>query len=96
MELGTTAFEKRGIANFVPEWDEEKCIQCNLCVFACPHAVIRAFLADESEVANAPEGTKFINARGRDINQYKYSIQVSALDCTECAVCVMSVQPGKA
>ncbi len=97
MELGTTAFEKRGIANFVPEWDEEKCIQCNLCVFACPHAVIRAFLADESEVANAPEGTKFINARGRDINQYKYSIQVSALDCTECAVCVdVCPAPGKA
>ncbi len=97
MEQGTAAYEKRGIANFVPEWDSEKCIQCNLCVFACPHAVIRAFLADESEVANAPEGAKFVGARGKDINHYKYSIQVSSLDCTECAVCVdVCPAPGKA
>ena len=88
MEQGSAAYEKRGIANFVPEWISDNCIQCNQCVFACPHAVIRAFLADESEVANAPEGTQLIPARGKDINQYQYTIQVSALDCTECAVCV--------
>ncbi len=97
MEQGLAAYEKRGIANFVPEWDEEKCIQCNLCVFACPHAVIRAFLADDEEAANAPEGSKMVPARGRDINQYKYTIQVSTLDCTECAVCVdVCPAPGKA
>lgn len=94
MELGTTAYEKRAIANYVPRWKEENCIQCNLCVYACPHAVIRAFLADDEEAANAPEGTKLLDARGKDINQYKYTIQVSALDCTECAVCV-DVCPAK-
>ncbi|MFP4186927.1 MAG: pyruvate:ferredoxin (flavodoxin) oxidoreductase [Acholeplasmataceae bacterium] len=88
IENGTTAFEKRGIANFVPEWKEENCIQCNQCVFACPHAVIRSFLADDKEVANAPEGTKFIDARGKGLTDYKYTIQVSTLDCTECGVCV--------
>ncbi len=85
---GTAAYEKRGIANFVPEWLEDNCIQCNQCVFACPHAVIRAFLADESEAANAPEGAKMIDGRGKDLTQYKYTIQVSTLDCTECGVCV--------
>ncbi len=88
MELGTSAYEKRNIANFVPHWDEETCIQCNLCVFACPHAVIRAFLLDDEEAANVPEGAKVVDARTRPLSQYKYSIQVSALDCTECAVCV--------
>jgi pyruvate-ferredoxin/flavodoxin oxidoreductase len=88
IENGSTAYEKRGIANFVPEWKEENCIQCNQCVFACPHAVIRSFLADEREVANAPEGTKFIDAKGKGLTDYKFSLQVSTLDCTECGVCV--------
>ncbi len=88
MEHGTAAFEKRGIANFVPEWLEDNCIQCNQCVFACPHAVIRAFLADEEEAANAPEGAKMIPGKGKDLTQYQYTIQVSTLDCTECGVCV--------
>jgi len=97
MVQGTTAYEKRGIANFVPEWEFDKCIQCNQCVFACPHAVIRAFLADESEAANAPEGTKLLDAKGKDLTQYKYTIQVSTLDCTECGVCVdVCPAPGKA
>ena len=50
LESGSAAYEKRGIANFVPEWREENCIQCNQCVFACPHAVIRSFLATENEL----------------------------------------------
>lgn len=94
MVNGTSAYEKRGIANFVPEWVEDNCIQCNQCVFACPHAVIRAFLADGTEVTNAPEGAKFLNAVGKGMEAYKYTIQVSTLDCTECGVCV-EVCPGK-
>lgn len=88
MVNGTTQYEKRGIANFVPAWNEETCIQCNQCVFACPHAVIRSFLLTEEEVKNAPENIKLANLKGKNPNNYKFSIQVSALDCTECGVCV--------
>ena len=88
MVNGSSAYEKRGIANFVPEWRSENCIQCNQCVFACPHAVIRGFLADESEAANAPEGAKMLQAKGKGMEGYKFTIQVSTLDCTECGVCV--------
>ena len=88
MENGAAAYEKRGIANYVPEWRSENCIQCNQCVFACPHGVIRSFLADDQEAANAPDGAKFIDAKGKDMAGYKFSIQVSTLDCTECGVCV--------
>lgn len=88
MENGSTAYEKRGIANYVPEWRSENCIQCNQCVFACPHGVIRAFLPDETEAANAPEGAKMLQAKGKGMEGYKFTIQVSTLDCTECGVCV--------
>lgn len=88
MEMGTAAYEKRGIANFVPEWIAENCIQCNQCVFACPHAVIRAFLATDEEATNAPDGAKMIPGKGKNLTEYKYTIQVSTLDCTECGVCV--------
>ncbi|MFA7588979.1 MAG: pyruvate:ferredoxin (flavodoxin) oxidoreductase, partial [Acholeplasmataceae bacterium] len=88
MDQGTTAYEKRGIANFVPEWRQENCIQCNQCVFACPHAVIRSFLVDETEEKNAPESAKMLQAKGRGLDSYKFTIQVSTLDCTECGVCV--------
>ncbi len=88
MENGSTAYEKRGIANYVPEWRSENCIQCNQCVFACPHGVIRSFLSDDQEFANAPKGAKFLDAKGKDVAGYKFSIQVSTLDCTECGVCV--------
>lgn len=94
MENGSTAYEKRGIANYVPEWKSENCIQCNQCVFACPHGVIRSFLSNEQEVADAPEGAKFLDAKGKDMAGYKFSIQVSTLDCTECGVCVQ-VCPSK-
>ncbi len=88
LENGSTAYEKRGIANFVPEWRSENCIQCNQCVFACPHGVIRAFLADESEAAGAPLDAKMLDAKGKDLAGYKFTIQVSTLDCTECGLCV--------
>ncbi|MFA6800890.1 MAG: pyruvate:ferredoxin (flavodoxin) oxidoreductase [Acholeplasmataceae bacterium] len=88
MENGSTRYEKRGIANFVPEWRSENCIQCNQCVFACPHGVIRGFLATDPEAANAPEGAKMIDAKGKGTEGMKFSIQVSTLDCTECGLCV--------
>ncbi|MGM9899428.1 MAG: pyruvate:ferredoxin (flavodoxin) oxidoreductase [Bacilli bacterium] len=91
---GTAAYEKRGSANFVPEWIPENCIQCNRCAFVCPHAVIRPFLATEEEMANAPEGVKVINPVGKDFAGLKYSIQISTLDCTGCEVCVNTC-PGK-
>ncbi len=88
MDNGSSAYEKRGIANFVPEWVSENCIQCNQCVFACPHAVIRSFLVDDQELAASPEGAKMLDAKGKGIDQYKFTIQISTLDCTECGVCV--------
>ncbi len=88
MENGSAAYEKRGIANYVPEWRSENCIQCNQCVFACPHGVIRGFLADENEASGAPEGAKMLQAKGKGMEGYKFTIQVSTLDCTECGVCV--------
>lgn len=92
---GTSQYEKRGIANEVSTWMSENCIQCNQCVFVCPHACIRSFLADEEEVKNAPENTSFINAIGKGLENLKYTIQVSILDCTGCGVCVNTC-PGKA
>lgn len=91
---GSTAYEKRGIANYVPEWVEENCIQCNQCAFACPHAVIRPFLLTDEEMKAAPEGMKTLDARGKGIDEMKYKIQISTLDCTGCGVCV-SVCPAK-
>ena len=91
---GTAAYEKRGTANFVPEWNPENCIQCNRCAFVCPHAVIRPFLATEEEMKNAPEGVKTLNAIGKDFVGLQYSIQISTLDCTGCEVCVNTC-PGK-
>ena len=94
MEQGSTAYEKRGIANYVPEWIEENCIQCNQCAFACPHAVIRPALLTEEEMANAPDDMAVLDARGKGLEGLKYRIQISTLDCTGCGVCV-SVCPAK-
>ncbi|MEY8459069.1 pyruvate:ferredoxin (flavodoxin) oxidoreductase [Lactococcus ileimucosae] len=84
--LGISAFEKRGIALEVPEWNGEACIQCNECSFVCPHAAIRPFLADEDEWNVAPEGFQVMDYRGKD--GLKYRIQVSIEDCTGCGLCV--------
>ncbi len=85
---GTTAYEKRGIAVHVPEWQPEHCIQCNQCAYVCPHAVIRPFLLNEQEVKNMPEGTEVLDARGKSLEGLKYRIQISPLDCTGCGNCV--------
>jgi pyruvate-ferredoxin/flavodoxin oxidoreductase len=94
MDNGGTAYEKRGIANYVPEWIDDNCIQCNQCAFACPHAVIRPFLLTEEEMANAPEGLKTKKAVGKGLDGLQYKIQISTLDCTGCGVCV-EVCPAK-
>ncbi len=85
---GTTAYEKRGIAVHVPEWQPEHCIQCNQCAYVCPHAVIRPFLINEEEMKNMPAGTKVIDAQGKSLAGLKYKIQISPLDCTGCGNCV--------
>jgi pyruvate-ferredoxin/flavodoxin oxidoreductase len=85
---GTSAFEKRGIAVSVPEWQPDTCIQCNQCAYVCPHACIRPFVLSEEEAAAAPEGYKMIDAKGKEMKGMKFSIQVSPLDCTGCDNCV--------
>jgi len=85
---GTTEYEKRGIAVNIPEWQEDQCIQCNQCAYVCPHAAIRPWLIDEEEKKNMPEGTVTIPAKGKNFKGLDYRIQVAALDCTGCGVCV--------
>jgi pyruvate-ferredoxin/flavodoxin oxidoreductase len=95
--VGTTKYEKRGIAVFVPEWQIDKCIQCNQCAYVCPHAVIRPILINEQEQMKAPDTFKAANARGKGLEQYKYRIQISPLDCTGCGNCAdICPAPGKA
>src|SRR6056297_60327 len=84
---GISAYEKRGIAINVPNWQPDNCIQCNQCALACPHAVIRPFLVNEEEKENAPEGFETISANGKQLEGYEYRIQVSPYDCTGCGVC---------
>ncbi len=84
---GTTQYEKRGIAVDVPEWQPDKCIQCNQCAYVCPHACIRPFLLDESEVAKLPQDVVTLEMKGKGYEGLRYRIQVSPLDCTGCGVC---------
>lgn len=85
--MGTAAYEKRGIAVDVPEWQMDNCIQCNQCAYVCPHAAIRPFLLNEEEVKNAPEGFTSKKAIGKGLEGLNFRIQVSVLDCTGCGVC---------
>jgi pyruvate-ferredoxin/flavodoxin oxidoreductase len=95
--LGTTKYEKRGIAVMVPEWQIEKCIQCNQCSLICPHATVRPFLLNEDEVANAPETFNTKPALGKGLEGLKYRIQVAPLDCVGCGNCAdVCPAPGKA
>ncbi len=97
MPLGTSQYEKRGIATHLPVWDAAECLQCNMCSFVCPHAVIRPFLLSGDEVKAAPAGMTFADAKGANLKDYKYTMGVSTLDCTSCGSCVSSCpKSGKA
>ncbi|MCR5684063.1 MAG: pyruvate:ferredoxin (flavodoxin) oxidoreductase, partial [Lachnospiraceae bacterium] len=92
-ELGAAAYEKRGTAVMVPEWDPEKCIQCNNCAFVCSHATIRPYMLSEDEVKAAPSNIKLADTKPK-ASQYKFTMSVSPLDCMGCGECV-TVCPDK-
>ena len=89
---GSAAYEKRGIAIDVPEWQPDNCIQCAFCSYVCPHGVIRPVAMTEEDAANAPEGMKMLDMTG--VPGHKFAITVSTLDCTGCGSCE-DVCPGK-
>ncbi|MEB3161507.1 MAG: pyruvate:ferredoxin (flavodoxin) oxidoreductase [Synechocystis sp.] len=91
---GTTQWEKRNVGQEIPVWDPDVCVQCGKCVIVCPHAVIRAKVYDEGELANAPATFKSTNAKDHDWQGQKFTIQVAAEDCTGCGICV-DVCPAK-
>ena len=86
-ETGASAYEKRGTAVTVPEWDAEKCIQCNNCAFVCSHATIRPFLLSDDEVKAAPSNIKLADMKPK-AGEYKYTMSVSPLDCMGCGECI--------
>lgn len=91
---GSAAYEKRGIAVTVPEWQSEHCIQCNQCSYVCPHGVIRPTVMTKEEAKNAPADMKLIPMTGKGCEDLVYAITVSTLDCTGCGSCV-NVCPAK-
>ena len=88
MPVGTSKYDKRGVAVDVPVWNPDKCIQCNQCSLVCPHAAIRPFLLTEEESKKAPAGFKQMDAKGKGMEGLKFAIQVDPLDCLGCGVCV--------
>ena len=97
MPLGSSRYEKRGIATALPTWNKDECIQCNQCAYVCPHAVIRPFLLDKEEEAKKPAEFDTTAAKGRGLEEFTYAIKVSSLDCTSCGVCVATCpKSGKA
>jgi len=87
---GTTQWEKRNIAQEIPAWDPDTCIQCGKCVMVCPHAVIRAKVYDPKLLSSAPENFKSIEAKNSQFKGLKFTIQVSPEDCTSCALCIVN------
>lgn len=95
--LSTTRYEKRGIAVYLPQWQIDKCIQCNQCAYVCPHATIRPFLLSDSELEKTPAAFKTKKPVGKGLEGYHYRIQVAPLDCTGCGNCAdVCPAPGKA
>lgn len=91
---GTTFYEKRGVAAFVPVWKAENCIQCNQCAYICPHATIRPFVLNAQEQTLLHEGVDLLKAQGKQFDGMAFRIQVDVLDCLGCANCV-DICPGK-
>ncbi|MEE0706861.1 MAG: pyruvate:ferredoxin (flavodoxin) oxidoreductase, partial [Adlercreutzia sp.] len=87
--LGASAYEKRGVAVSVPEWNPDTCIECNQCAFVCPHATIRPFALTDAEVAAAPANIKTIPVKGKVGADMQYALAVSPLDCMGCGLCVI-------
>jgi pyruvate-ferredoxin/flavodoxin oxidoreductase len=85
--VGTSKYEKRGVASFVPEWIRDNCIQCNRCSLVCSHAAIRPFLVDEHEASRAPAAFETRAAVGKPLAGLQFRIQVSPLDCMGCGSC---------
>jgi pyruvate-ferredoxin/flavodoxin oxidoreductase len=92
--LGTSRWEKRGIAQEIPIWDPTICIQCNKCAMVCPHAAIRAKVFDPKEMERAPQGFLAMDYKAGELAGMKYAIQVSPDDCTGCDLCAV-VCPAK-
>jgi pyruvate-ferredoxin/flavodoxin oxidoreductase len=92
--VGTTKYEKRNIALEVPVWEEDLCIQCGKCVMICPHACIRAKVAEESDLENAPAAFKTAPAKWKELPDRQFALQVSVEDCTGCTLC-MEICPAK-
>ena len=90
-EQGAAAYEKRGVAVMVPEWNPELCVSCNKCAFVCPHATIRPFALDADEVAAAPAVIKLADMKGKS---YKFTLAVSPMDCMGCGVCIGECAKG--
>ena len=87
-EQGAAAYEKRGVAVMVPEWDGSTCAQCNQCAYVCPHATIRPYALTEEEAAAAPASAAIVPKKGKGKDTYKYYLAVSPMDCMGCGVCV--------
>lgn len=86
--VATTQWEKRSIAQEVPVWEKDICIQCGKCILVCPHSVIRAKVYSETELATAPSTFKSVDAKFKEFPDQKYTLQISAEDCTGCRLCV--------
>ncbi|RCJ20511.1 pyruvate:ferredoxin (flavodoxin) oxidoreductase [Nostoc sp. ATCC 43529] len=92
--VGTAKWEKRNVAQEIPVWEPDVCVQCGKCVMVCPHSAIRAKAYQNDELVNAPETFKSINAKDKDFANQKFTIQVAPEDCTGCAICV-EICPAK-